>query len=187
MSGIISRIESPRLFLDLIEEDDPRGISCSSRVPPQTEMMARSLDLPTESIVKSFLFYSSPRPPSNYRIYLKESGEKIGIIGFFNWNPVSGEGTIGFSVDKHYRNQGFMSEAARAFVDAWFLSGRMVWIDGKCQPDNLASEVILTRIGMTYRKTVEETLFKGSRLYRLKLYGISREEWLDRQSAAWKR
>ena len=110
---------------------------------------------------------------------LKELDKKIGVIGFFKWDPRAKSGTIGFSIDKHFRNQGLMTEACAAFIDIWFDLGKMEWIEGKCRPDNLASEKVLMKSGMKKIKTVEEPLFKGSRLYTLHVYGISRSEWMS--------
>ena len=122
MVQMISRLETPRLVIRLVEDEDPRASLSSCQSSPFLWTSSRPL---LASPVRSLLFYSSPRPPSNYHIYLKlphglkspdgqklPGGEKkIGIIGFFTWNTELGLGTIGFSIDKNFRNQGLMTEA----------------------------------------------------------------------------
>ncbi|MBI1822317.1 MAG: GNAT family N-acetyltransferase [Nitrospirae bacterium] len=174
MTRIISRLETPRLYLELINDDDPRALLSSCLTPFFPWRSEAQLQ---ETAVHRLLFYTSPNPPSNYKVTLKELHKKIGIIGFFKWDPQEKTGTIGFSIDKLFRNQGLMTEACSAFIDAWFDRGKMEWIEGKCQPDNFASEKVLIRSGMKKIKTVEEPLFKESRLYTLHVYGISRPEW----------
>jgi RimJ/RimL family protein N-acetyltransferase len=179
MSSIIFRLETPRLFLQLNSDEDPRASFCYSLSPPLREQRHCEIgNFFLDSAVKSILFYTSPNPPSNYTIVLKETAVKIGIIGFFKWDPVKKSGGVGFSLYQPYRNQGMMTEAARAFIDVWFRQGDLSWIEGKCQPENKASEKVLVKSGMTFRKSVEEPLYKGSRLYRLNVYGISKNEWL---------
>ena len=179
MSSIIFTLETPRLFLQLNSDEDPRASFYSSlNAPKRAHINSGNEELFFDSAVESLLFYTSPNPPSNYKIILKESLVKIGIIGFFKWDSERKRGTIGFSLDKKYRKQGIMTEAARAFIDAWFSTGEISWIEGKCQPDNKASEKVMINSGMTLRNVVDEPLFKGSRLYTLNVYGISRSEWL---------
>jgi RimJ/RimL family protein N-acetyltransferase len=173
---MIAHLETPRLTLELNAEEDPRASLCVSLTAQHPFNFNRNTpDIP--SAVQSSLFFSSPGPPSNYKIILKESNKKIGLIGFFKWDPAMKSGILGFSIDKLFRNQGLMTEACRAFMAAWFHEGKMEWIEGRCQPDNKASERVLIRSGMTKRSVVEEPLYKGSRLYTLGVYGISRKEW----------
>lgn len=180
MSSIILKLETDRLLLQLNTDEDPRASFCSSlRVPYREQICYRGIDeAPFDSPVESLLFYTSPNPPSNYRILLKDSLIKIGIIGFFKWDMANKSGTIGFSLNQNYRNQGLMTEAARAFIDSWFKESWVSWIEGKCQPENKASEKVMIKSGMVFVKTVKEPLFKGSRLYALNVFGISRSAWL---------
>ncbi len=179
MSSILSRLETHRFFIELSSDEDPRASLCSSLKSPKRGFPPPQGEIPSfESIVQSLLFYTSPNPPSNYTILLKETAVKVGIIGFFKWDPAKKSGAVGFSLYQPYRNQGMMTEAARAFIDAWFHQGDLSWIEGRCQPENKASEKVLIRSGMTLRNSVEEPLYKGSRLYRLNVYGISKSEWL---------
>ncbi|MBI1823652.1 MAG: GNAT family N-acetyltransferase [Nitrospirae bacterium] len=179
MSRIISRLETPRLIIELNSDEDPRAslISCQG-TPQKRQTPAREEALSFFSAVQTLLFYSSPHPPSNYKVVLKKSLTKIGMIGFFKWFPVERTGAIGFSLDKNFRNQGLMTEAVIAFIEAWFGQGEFHWIEGQCQPENIASKKVLINAGMTYRSTQEEPLYKGSRIYTLEVYGISKDEWL---------
>lgn len=178
MSRIISRLETPRLIIELNSDDDPRASFISCLGPRQIRQTSAQEECSFFSAVQTLLFYSSPNPPSNYKVVLKESLTKIGMIGFFKWFPVERTGAIGFSLDKNYRNQGLMTEAVIAFIESWFSQGDFQWIEGRCQPENIASKKVLLNAGMTYRSTQEEPLYKGSRIYTLEVYGISKEEWL---------
>jgi RimJ/RimL family protein N-acetyltransferase len=178
MSRIISRLETPRLFIELNTDEDPRASLISCLAPPQREKLKSCENLTFPSPVQDDLFFTSPLPPSNYKVILKDSHAKIGMIGFFKWFPIERSGVIGFSLDKHFRNQGMMTEAVRTFIGAWFSQGDFLWIEGHCQPENMASQKVLTNSGMTYRSTLEEPLYQGSRIYTLNVYGISKDEWL---------
>lgn len=179
MIPIISLLETPRLFIRLAEENDPRAQACSCQATRGNLPYLPELEF---SPVSSLLFYNASRPPSNYHLILKISDKtceekKVGVIGFFEWNPGERSGVLGFSLHRDYRNRGLMTEAAGAFISAWFREAGFTKITGKCQPANIASERVMVRSGMKKIKMVEEPLYRGSPVYKLNLFEITKADW----------
>jgi len=112
-------------------------------------------------------------------IILKETGEFIG------WSGLKLEGTlrpefkyydIGYRLKKKFWGNGYATEAAMASLKYGFQEMKLDQICGAADVNNLASNHILAKIGMTKK---EPFVFQG---VTCNWYEVTREEWKELQS-----
>jgi RimJ/RimL family protein N-acetyltransferase len=77
----------------------------------------------------------------------------IGQAGL-NFVPEFGETEVLWSLHPDGRGQGFATEAGRAALDFGFRTLRLRLIFAVTRPDNHASQAVMARLGLTYRKDV---------------------------------
>jgi RimJ/RimL family protein N-acetyltransferase len=97
-------------------------------------------------------------------------GRQIGHAGL-NFVPEFGETEVLWSLHPDAWGQGFATEAARAALDLGFRTFDMKLIFAITKPDNRASQAVMTRLGLTYRKNV--------------LYRCIDSVWFDVERASW--
>src|SRR5476649_2999650 len=99
-------------------------------------------------------------------------GRQIGHAGL-NFVPEFGETEVLWSLHPDAWGQGFATEAARAALDLGFRTLGMKMIFAITKPDNRASQAVMTRLGLTYRKNV--------------VYRGFDSVWFDIDSAGWRK
>ncbi|HEY2033283.1 MAG TPA: GNAT family N-acetyltransferase [Rhizomicrobium sp.] len=111
----------------------------------------------------------------------KSDGAMMGRVGLIN--PEGWPGLeVGWTFGKQYWRQGYASEAAEAAMRFGFLTQPVDRLISCIDPGNTASQAVAKRIGET--KGESANLRIGGKDYPVDLWGITREAWLRRQSAA---
>ena len=80
-------------------------------------------------------------------------GRLVGHAGL-NFVPEFGETEVLWSLHPDAWGQGFATEAARAALDFGFRTRELDLIFAVTKPDNLASQAVMKRLGLIYRKDV---------------------------------
>jgi ribosomal-protein-alanine N-acetyltransferase len=117
-----------------------------------------------------------PGLPSNWKIFLKETDQPIGTVGFIQWNREGRVGEIGFILMNIYTGRGYMTEACRAVVSFGFEGMELETIEAKSLPNNGASIRVLEKIGMIKERRVQARLFSKGPLVDLDLFTIKKPE-----------
>ena len=111
----------------------------------------------------------------------KSDGAMMGRVGLIN--PEGWPGLeVGWTLGKPYWGQGYATEAAEAAMRFGFLTQPVDRLISCIDPDNKASQAVAKRIGET--KGERTSLRIGGKEFPVDLWGITRAEWLKRQSAA---
>jgi RimJ/RimL family protein N-acetyltransferase len=90
-----------------------------------------------------------PAPP--FHVYLmreRASGLLIGGAGF-HAPPANRMVEFGYGLARAYQGYGYATEASGALVEAAFATGEIDQIVATTEPDNLASQGVLTRLAFT--------------------------------------
>lgn len=151
MSWIPPSLRTSRLFLT---------------VPPDGNRLQFSMEGPT------VLEQDLPGLPSNWTIYLKDSDESIGSIGFIRWEREDRLGEIGFILMHTHRNQGYMTEACQTVIDFGFECLALKTIEARSRPVNLSSIRVLKKVGMKKEGRVKARLSSKGDLIDLDLYRV---------------
>lgn len=80
-------------------------------------------------------------------------GRHVGHAGL-NYVPEFGETEVLWSLHPDAWHKGFATEAARAALDLGFRERGLTLIFAITKPDNLASQAVMKRLGLVYRKDV---------------------------------
>ena len=98
-------------------------------------------------------------PQNNYEKYgygrwsvmLKETDDWLGWCGL-RFSPDENETDIGYRFFKKHWGKGYATESARACLEYGFEKLHLKRIVGRAMKDNIASLVVLQKIGMQYEK-----------------------------------
>ncbi|MCW4012064.1 MAG: GNAT family N-acetyltransferase [Candidatus Bathyarchaeota archaeon] len=104
----------------------------------------------------------------------QKDGEPIGLVFI---NPKSGYINIGYAVVEDARGKGVCSEAVRMIVDYLFLRKNIVRIQASINPDNLASEKVLTKNGFTREGVLRQSFYSRGVYRDTVVFSILRDEW----------
>lgn len=111
-----------------------------------------------------------PGLPSNWKIFLKETNEPIGTIGYIRWEREARLGEIGFILMNIHTGRGYMTEACRAVAAFGFEGMGLTAVEAKSLPNNAASIRVLEKIGMKKEGRVQARLSSKGALVDLDLF-----------------
>ncbi|MEW5550597.1 GNAT family protein [Peribacillus frigoritolerans] len=88
-------------------------------------------------------------------IVAKDNQEIVGGIGFFGEPDPDGMIEIGFATNKSYHRKGYCFEAAQKLLNWASSQDAVKCITARCEPDNIGSKNVLTKLGfqIDYRDT----------------------------------
>ena len=111
-------------------------------------------------------------------IFLKEDNLLIGKITFVDIIYRDNCATVGYLLDKIYRNQGFMSEAIRLILDFGFKKIKFNRIEINCSTKNKASRKVIEKTGAKFEGISRKKCFSGDKTWHdLRNYAILREDY----------
>jgi ribosomal-protein-alanine N-acetyltransferase len=84
---------------------------------------------------------------------------------------------LGYALARAYWGQGLTTEAATAVVEYGFNALGLHRIEARCRADNVASERVMQKLGMTYEGALRECSFIKGEFVTTKVYGLLRAEW----------
>ena len=102
-----------------------------------------------------------------WAVVTRASGELLGRSGL-QWLSETGEIEVDFLLDEHFWGQGFATEAGQASLRFGLGKLAVDYVVGIVHPENLASQRVLEKIGMTRR---ERACYFGMDCYR---YAVDR-------------
>ncbi|WP_207952325.1 GNAT family N-acetyltransferase [Paenibacillus turpanensis] len=107
----------------------------------------------------------------------KRTNRLIGTVGFVYWHPSHSRAELGYALARPYWNQGVGTEVVRRTILFGFEQMKLVRLEARCHPDNIASFRVMEKAGMSY----EGILRKHTAVKRVnqdvKLYSILKEEF----------
>jgi ribosomal-protein-alanine N-acetyltransferase len=129
-----------------------------------------------EDTRESIAAYFMAAPLGKYALELKSSGKMIGTIDL-RIIEEKNSGEIGYTLNRNYWNQGYMSEAALALVALGFEQLQLIKIFAMHDIDNLASGRLMEKIGMEYEGTVKNARIAKGKIVTDIYRGITIEAW----------
>ncbi|WP_090831988.1 MULTISPECIES: GNAT family N-acetyltransferase [unclassified Bacillus (in: firmicutes)] len=112
-------------------------------------------------------------------IQLKESGVLIGCIDFYNFDMLTENCNVGYSLGFHWWNKGYGTEALKAIVEFGFKQMNIHKISAAHNTDNPASGVIMAKVGMKQEGTIKHMIRNAKKLYKdCAVYGLLHEDYI---------
>ncbi len=147
----IFRIETPRLWLRWPRAADVNDILRYAN-DPEVALKTAVIPYPyTVSDAEMFVLNARTDNAKGAALHLaltpkRMPGEAIGMISL-GGAQTRGVGTLGFVLARRFWGQGYMTEAATAFVDLVFSLTSIGEIASSALPSNLASQRVLEKVG----------------------------------------
>lgn len=110
--------------------------------------------------------------PSNWKIFLKETDEPVGTIGFIRWEPNDRSAEIGFIMMNMHTGRGYMTEGGIAVLAFGFEEMGAIVIEAKSLPWNAASLRVLEKIGMKKERRILAQMSSKAPLVDMDLFVI---------------
>jgi len=120
--------------------------------------------------------------PFALAIERREDDRLIGSCGFVSQAPERKSAEIGYWLGKPYWGKGYAAEAAGALVRFGFEQMGLKRVEAKCFLQNRAGQRVIEKLGMKFEGTDRSERIKGQ-YPELKLYGISKQEWVASRSS----
>lgn len=176
-------IETPRLVLRRIELIDTQSIfdhkHSDERVTDNlNQRVHKTVSETQERVVEIVSGYTS-QEFCYWGIELKDSGELIGAIDLFDFDNVTENCQVGYSIGYEWWNQGYGTEALSAVLDFGFKDMNVHKISAAHNIDNPASGKIMRKVGMQQEGIIRHMLRNAKNQYKdCVVYGILKEDYL---------
>ena len=149
--------ESERLFLRPTQEDDAEFILKLLNAPKFIKYVGdrnvKSIDDATDYIKMKMIPQLEKLGYSNYTLIRKKDNVKVGTCGLYDREGMEGV-DIGFALLPEFEGHGFGLESAKVLKEAAFNAFGIKQLKGITTKENLASQNLLLKLGMTLNGTV---------------------------------
>lgn len=179
--GLETEIETPRLVLVRWSDVDRNLLAGLARDPRVTRHIGDGTPWSDEKIEEAFAREAEhwDRHGFGWRAAIdKESGTRIGFIGLNHLPPEAVEVAGGDDVEIGWWlapaawGRGLATEGASALRDEAFEDVGLDRIIARYQPENIASGLIMERIGMSFERDAT-----GRHGETVRIYALGRSEW----------
>lgn len=169
-------VRTERLVMRALHDDDLDAFTAvfgdervyrwlGSTTPPTRDEMWRSMAM--------HVGHWALRGYGQWALELAVTGELVGRAGL--WRPEGWPGLeVGWAVSVPHWRRGYATEAGAAALTWAFDHLDVAEVISITAPDNAASRGVMTKLGLTYDRTVELRGFEQV------LYRITRDEWAGR-------
>ena len=175
-------LETNRLILRRLTLDDDNDVFEYACEPDVAKYVTWE---PHKSIEDAITFLSSmikkyeENEVAGWGIVLKENNKLIGACGFMWWSPENARSEVGYALSKKYWNQGIMTEAMNATVKFGFEKMKLNRIEARTRVENIASQSVLKKAGMTFEGIMREQSFIKGEYLDFTMYSILKKEYSD--------
>jgi ribosomal-protein-alanine N-acetyltransferase len=120
--------------------------------------------------------------PDTWGIVDLAGGQVIGTIRLSDYSPTHARASVGYALGRPHWNRGLTTEALGAVLRFGFSEVGLHRIYAYCHVDNVASERVMQKAGMTYEGTLREVIRVKGGYESRKLYAILGSEWTAQHS-----
>ena len=173
-------IETPRMWLRLIEEADLPGLL---EIIGDDEV-TRFLGFPSwktmadaEAWFRRISAMQTTGSAREFVIVAKQTGNILGRCGLFEFEEVDAHAGLGYILGRPHWRQGYMREALTALIDCAFHEMSLRRLEARVEAHNTASTGLLRRLGFTKEGVLRERWMNKTGPMDAEIYGLLRNEW----------
>ena len=163
------KIETERLILRKFEKDDVQDMfnnwSNDADVTQYLSWNAHSEIGVTKLIISNWVNAYENMETYIWGIVPKDYGKVAGSISVIETSDKNMSCEIGYCLSKNYWNKGLMTEALCAVIDYLMNDVKMNRIFGRNDPNNLASDKVMKKAGMSLEGTLREVKHLGNDIF----------------------
>ncbi len=132
---------------------------------------------------------SAPGDPASlaprFAVVDRHTGELVGVVGYYLAHPVLEYLDVWYLLgNPAARGRGFGREAVALLVDHLFRTQSVERIGATVDVDNVPSNRLVEGLGFRSEGTLRSALFHHGRWHDVRVYGITRPEWIARRPPA---
>jgi len=180
--GALPTLETRRLLLRMMRMDD---LDDYYAYVSQPEIARYNSWLAPRSLAECRVFFGGrvierykSMLPTPWGVVDKMTGRLVGQCGFTQWYPADMRAEIAYGISKAYWGKGYIPEAVRMVLAFGFRVLGIERIQAACMVENVASERVMQKVGMSFEEMQREYSFVHDRYEDLKLYSIRRQDYL---------
>ncbi len=179
--GDLPSLETDRLILRKLTLEDATDVFEYAREPDVARYLTwephRSID-DSKGFLNFMIERYKDNQVSDWGIVLKENNKLIGTVGFIRWSPDNFRAEVGYALSKEYWGQGMMTEAVKEIMKFGFDKMELNRIEGRTWIENIGSQAVLKKAGMTFEGTMREQIFLKGKYVDHTLYSILKKEYV---------
>lgn len=162
---MVREIETERLILRAVTVEDAEAIFAWASDPDVNKFMIYPLHENTD-VTREWLKTRDINGKDEFDLgfVLKETGELIGQGGLFYHEDLDAW-EVGYNLRKDYWGQGLVPEAIQAIIDYVDKEKGIRAIVGEFAKDNMKSQRVMEKLGMTYWKDGQFSKLDGSVIF----------------------
>lgn len=168
-------LETARLIMrpaSLDDAPDIAQIACNPEVTGRTGLFPELTTLDdVKRFIQVYLEKDTGRYPFSWVIVEKETNNLVGLVAFFGFMEGNKKIEIGYAVKPAAWNKGYITEASTALIAHLFSNG-LYRIQATVDPENLASQRVLQKIGMSYEGLLKAYMIVNGVHRDRKMYAI---------------
>jgi ribosomal-protein-alanine N-acetyltransferase len=107
-----------------------------------------------------------------WKIVDKISGEKIGVVAYYKFDPQHRKAEVGFWIFPQYWNKGIATETLKAVIEYCQKQKGIHRLEAFVEDGNLASSRVLEKLGFAHEGKFRECEMKNGRFIDLNVYGL---------------
>ncbi|MDG5789241.1 GNAT family protein [Evansella sp. AB-P1] len=130
----------------------------------------------SEEFVKFVLNQYENKKIAPWAMELKENGKLIGTVDFVSWQTKHHTAEIGYVIAKEFWGNGYTTEAAKAIITFGFEKMDLVRIQARCFTENVASQRVMEKVGMTYEGLHRKAMLIKGKHRDLKMFAVLKED-----------
>lgn len=173
-------IETDRLILRRLTRKDVHNMfeyTSDPEISTHTTWFAHQSIEDTMRYIEHNLRLQDQHQVHEWGIVDKKGKKVIGTCGYTMWKPNHRTAEIAYAIARPYWGQGLMTEAVQAVLQFGFDKMELNRVEARCMVDNLGSERVMQKIGMSFEGILREQLYAKEKFHDLKLYAILKREW----------
>ena len=178
--SVFPLLETERLILRKMTLEDTQDIFEYASDPDMTTYVTWE---PHKSIADAISFINSMNQRyekvglSEWGLVYRENNKFIGTCGYMWWRPDHARAEIAYALSRKFWNQGLVTEAVKEIIKFGFEKMMLNRIEARCFLENIASEMVMQKVGMKFEGIQREELFAKGKYHDLKVYSILRREY----------
>lgn len=180
-------IETERLIIRPVVQSDAEELWRRRNLPEVGEYQAWVLPYPRERCEELVAEVIELGEPTNHEWFMTtittaDDGTIVGDLGIYlEWQGRAAE--IGYTLSSEHWGHGYATEASNAVLDWLFDVVGVTRVRGMTHPDNVASVMVLERLGFRYEGYTRNSFWVGEENSDDLIFGLTpadRDEWRNR-------
>tara|TARA_R110000868_G_scaffold142387_1_gene359692 strand:+ start:638 stop:1165 length:528 start_codon:yes stop_codon:yes gene_type:complete len=124
----------------------------------------------TQDFIQHYVFSKYQNQEPEPFAIIDESNQLIGTVGCFKVKNHAME--LAYALAESEWGKGYIAEAAKEVLDFCFKEYGVERIQCRCKAENVQSERVMQKIGMTYEGTLRRDVFHRDKFWDMKYYSI---------------